>query len=118
MKWRYAEWDVHVDRSKFYELDGGTKVVLSQPDATIKVSSGIARPEILTNVITQIRQLKISPRIDRMTMFTLDGTFNTLSLGIDDLRTTYIWHTLPEEWMGLEILVDLLLDTHKSLKQA
>ena len=116
-KWRYAEWNVDADRSKFYELDGKTKVVLSQPDPTIKVKSGIARPELLTHIIIHIRQLKISPRIDRLTMFTLDGNTSTVSLGTDDLRTTYSWHTLPDEWKDLEKLVDMLLDVQKLLEQ-
>ena len=116
-KWRCAQWNVSVDRSKFFELDGKTKVVLSQPEPTINVNSGIARPDLLTDVIVHIRQLKISPRIDRLKMFTLDGSINTLSLGIDDLRTTYSWHTLPDEWEGLKKLVDMLHDTQKLLEQ-
>jgi len=48
-------------------------------------------------------------------MFTLDGEMNTLSLGVDDLRTTYTWHTLPEEWNALDQLVNMLLDLQKKL---
>ena len=118
VKWRSAKLDVYADWGKFYESDGRTKVVLHQPDPTIKIKSGIATPDLLTDIVTYIRQLTITPRVDRLKMFTLDGSYQTLSLGTDDLRATYRWHTLPEEWKDLEKLVDMLLNTHKILEQA
>ena len=117
VKWRSAEWDVQVDRAKFYETDGGTKVFLFQPEPTVTIKSGIVTPDLLTDIVTHIWQLTITPRVDRLKMFTLDGSYHTLSLGTDDLRTTYKWHTLPDEWKDLEKLVAMLLDTRKLLEQ-
>lgn len=116
LRWRIAEWDIYADRAKFYESDGLTKVVLHQPDPTIKINSGTTTPEFLTDIVSYIRHLTITPRVDRLEMFTLDGSYHTLSLGTDDLRTTYRWHTLPDEWKNLEVLVDMLLDTQKILQ--
>jgi hypothetical protein len=98
--------------------DGLTKVVLHQPDPTIKIISGITTPEFLTDIVSYIRHLTITPRVDRLKMFTLDGSYHTLSLGTDDLRTTYRWHNLPDEWKNLEVLIDMLLETKKILQQA
>src|SRR5436190_19258382 len=69
VKWRSAEWDVHFDREKFYELDGGTKVVLFQPEPTVAIKCGTATPDLLTDIIAHIRQLAITPRVDRLGMF-------------------------------------------------
>ncbi|MGC4102133.1 hypothetical protein [Ferruginibacter sp.] len=109
VKWYYTEWDIVADRSKFYELDGMTKVVLIQPQPTIKITSGAITPGMFADIIAHIRQMKISPKIDPLHMFTLDGSFNTLSLGIGDVKTIYSWHTLPNEWNDIEKLVDMIL---------
>jgi len=116
VKWRKAKWDMQADYYKFYETDGVAKFITSIPKATVEVKSGTAHYELMTDVVSAIRKLNVQPRIDRQTSFTLDGSTIIFSLGTGDLRTTYSWHTLPEEWSELQQLVDSLLALQSHLE--
>jgi len=116
VRWRRAEWDNHADWNKFYESDGKTKVILSEHQPTLTIMNGVAPFDVLTEIISHVQTLKISPRIDRLKMFTLDGSLDKISIGVDDLRTTYIWHTLPDEWKELRQLADMVIELYKKLQ--
>ena len=61
-----------------------------------------------------MRSLSIPPRIDKPGSIILDGCNYTLTIGVDELQTTYKWHLLPNEWAALQQLANMLEDLNES----
>ncbi len=112
--WHLSIWDRVADSVKFKPIEN-LKYIGQEIIPTILHTKGSGHIQSVQAIISAIAHLSISPRIAPLARFTLDGSYYTLPLGVDDLHTTYSWHTEPEEWQGLVDLVDLLLQFQEEL---
>jgi len=111
--WHKRTWDIWTDHEHYFERDLVPKALVIDKSPTIHFDAGyfpVSDLEVLTKMISE---LDIRPVIDPLRMFTLDGALYTIMFGVDYVRTTFSWHTLPDGWSSLEKLADYLVEKCK-----
>jgi len=91
-----------------FSVTGSLKYFHHTPQPAIKYENGEADISRIEKLILLIKGLSIAPRIDTLKFFALDGSNYTLTIGVDDVKTIYKWHTCPEEWQDLQTIADML----------
>jgi len=113
--WHRSIWDRVADSVKFTPI-GNLPYIGKEIIPTIVQTAGSGDIQSMQAIINTIANLSIRPRINPLNRFTLDGSHYTLTIGVDDLHTTYYWHTSPDEWQDLEDLADQLLRFQEGLR--
>lgn len=114
-RWYLATWDRQLNWDKFFNPIEKLKYVGSEIQPLISTRTGTLVPETLTPIVEVIQNLSIKPRLDKLKVMTLDGSNYDLCFGVDDLHCKYSWHTMPEEWISLRKVVDMLLNLQNEL---
>jgi hypothetical protein len=107
--WHKKTWDIWKDHEHYFERDGQPKALVIDKSPTIVHKSGTLSATELATLKRMIKEFRIVPVIDPLSMFTLDGAMHSITLGVDAVQTGFSWHTLPEEWKDLEMLTGYLL---------
>ena len=115
IKWLISTWDNQSDWEKFHDPIQNLKYIGKDIKATITSKTGVTERPLVQDVLDFVRNLSIKPRVDRLKFITLDGSYYSLNVGVDDIHTTYRWHTTPEEWSDLKKLTEMLLDLQTAL---
>lgn len=108
--WVKKIWDIVTDREHYFERDNKPKALVIDKVPSINHISGKLQKNQLERLKDMARSLHVVPIIDPLRMFTLDGAMNTISLGVNDLKSTFTWHTLPDRWEDLEKLADFAVE--------
>jgi hypothetical protein len=115
-KWFRSTWVKSSDISKFENPIEKLKYIGKDIQPTIKFESGEVDFDKTKAITDHVRTISINPRIDGLKRMTLDGGQYTLTLGVEQIQTTYKWHTLPDNWKDLQKTANMLLDLSESLK--
>jgi hypothetical protein len=107
--WHKKTWDIWKDHEHYFERDHKPKALVIDIHPTILHESGTLQPNELEALQKMIRELQIVPVIDRLRMFTLDGALHSIAFGVDAVRSSFSWHTLPEGWADLEMIAGYLV---------
>jgi hypothetical protein len=114
LTWHLSIWDQIADGAKFTPINNlayiGREIV-----PTIIQTSGTRDMQSIQAITSAIANLSIPPRIIPLNQFTMDGSYYTLTIAVDDTSTTFNWHTSPEEWQGLVDMADQLLRLQEEL---
>ncbi|MBN8854093.1 MAG: hypothetical protein BGO55_06855 [Sphingobacteriales bacterium 50-39] len=109
VKWFRTTW-LKTAETYDFSVVGSLKYLHDTPKPTIKYENGEADISRIESLMQLIRNISIPPRIDKPGFFALDGSNYTLTIGVDDIKTIYKWHTCPEEWQELQTITDMLYD--------
>lgn len=114
-RWSKNVWDIMADREHYFDQDNVPRKSVVDKTPNIIHQSGKLNYNELQELQKMARSLSIVPIIEPLPMFTLDGAMHSISLGADDCRITFSWHTLPNEWQELQVLADYLIDLCKPI---
>jgi len=109
VKWFRTTWLKTAEPYDFGVV-GSLKYLDQIPTPTIKYETGEADISKIEKLIQLIRGLSLPPQIDKLKFMTLDGSYYTLTIGVDDVKTIYKWHTCPKQWQGLQVVANMLLE--------
>jgi hypothetical protein len=116
--WYRTTWLKSIDAPKFSDLIENLKYIGQTIKPTVRYESGSIAKEKLKDIIESIQTLSVPANLDKPSGFVLDGTWYTLTIGVESMQTTYKWHYLPDNWTTLQKLVQMLQDLNeKFLKQ-
>jgi hypothetical protein len=113
VQWCCVQWDKNKDYELLTDPLKQLKFVTGSQSAVPSLSKNEGQTTIstLAPVVALLRSLCVRPVVENEHGFTLDGTYFTISIGIDNVRSVYSWHTLPRGWEDLETLAVLLKQT-------
>jgi len=116
VNWYRTTWLRLVDAPKFSNPIESLKYIGRTITPTIDKQSGTTKAEKLKEIIDFAQRLSIKPTLEQWGGVVLDGTYYTLTLGVESILTTFKWHHLPECWMDLKKLADMLEYLDKELE--
>jgi hypothetical protein len=106
--WSKTVWDIVADRERYFERDNKPKALVIDKAPSIYHQSGKLQFKELERLKSMIEKLCIVPPVEPLRSFTLDGSMKSVSLGVDELRSSFSWHTLPDHWENLQELADFV----------
>jgi hypothetical protein len=116
VQWYRTTWLKHVDAPKFLNIIETLKYIGQTITPTIKKETGTVSKDNLKGIMDFAKGLSIKPNLEKLGGFTLDGTYYTLTIGVESIQTTFKWHHLPENWTDLKVLADMLEDLNKEIR--
>jgi hypothetical protein len=115
VQWYRTTWLRLVDAAKFSNPIESLKHIGQTITPTIKKESGITGTSKVKEIIDFAKRLSIKPNLEQWGGIILDGTYYTLTIGVESTLTTFRWHHLPDNWLELEKLADMLEELNKKL---
>lgn len=115
LKWYRTTWQKSVDAPKFNDPIQKLKFIGQIIKPTIKYESGDIELKVVGHILEFIKTISIRPRLERWGGIILDGNFYTLTISVESVEAKYKWHYLPDEWIDLQKLADMLEELNNQL---
>ncbi|MES2774710.1 MAG: hypothetical protein V4722_11025 [Bacteroidota bacterium] len=115
VQWYRTTWMRFVDLPKFSNPIEGLKYIGQVITPTIIKESGTTNIKKLKGIIEFAKGLSIKPNFEKWGGIIIDGTCYTLVIGVESTQTTYKWHYLPDSWIELEKMADMLEELNRDL---
>lgn len=113
--WYHTTWLKTLDSIKLLNPVESLKYVGKEIAPTMVYAKGEIGLEVIAPILARIRGLVVPPKIDKVGAIVLDGVYYTLTIGVESMQTTYKWHYLPDEWLALGKVADMLVALYKEL---
>jgi hypothetical protein len=104
-----------IDEPKFLDPIENLKYVGKKIEPTFKYESGIIDKKDIEFIIDFVKTLAVKPCLGKGRGIILDGTYYTLEIGVESIKTIYKWHDLPDDWTALEKLAAMLEELNLKL---
>lgn len=115
IKWFRTSWLRLEDAPKFYNPIEKLKQIGKEIKPTILYENGTTKLNYMIPVLDFVEKISIKPRIEKYGGIILDGINFIITIGVENIQSTYKWHYLPEEWQELEILANMLIELNEKL---
>lgn len=108
--WFRSIWLKDEDAPKFLHPIESLKYIGKTINPTIRILSGEFNASDTEPLLALIRNLSVKPYIDSDRRIVLDGCQHTLTIGTDNISSSYHWNHLPQEFTELDRVVELLTE--------
>lgn len=110
VRWFRSIWMKDEDAPKFLNPIESLKYTGTTIVPTIRILSGEFKASDTEPLLALIRNLSVKPYIDSDGAIMLDGCLHTLTIGTDNISTSYHWNHLSQEFAELDRVVELLTE--------
>jgi hypothetical protein len=115
IQWYRTTWLRLVDTPKFSNPIESLKYIGRTITPTIKKEAGTTGNDKIKDIIDFAKGLSLKPNLEKWDGIIVDGTYYTLTIGVESTQTTFRWHHLPDSWTDLKKLADMLEYLNKEL---
>ena len=115
LKWYRTTWKKLIDAPKFSDPILSLKFIGQAIKPTIEYESGETELAIVKHILDFIKTISIKPQLEKWERIILDGNHYTLIISVESLESKYKWHHLPDEWLDLQKLANMLEEFNTKL---
>jgi hypothetical protein len=114
VQWFRTTWLRLSDSQKFTPIEN-LRYIGKNIEPTIKYESGVINKRTIDDILSFIETISIKPKIEKWGGIILDGIYYTVTIGVENTRSTHKWHYQPDNWEDLQILASMLQKLNESL---
>ena len=113
--WHRTTWLKLVDTPKFNDPMESLKYTGQKIVPSIEYQNGSTDIQHAKEIIDFVKSLSLKPLLEKWGGIILDGCYYELTIGVENIATTYKWHYLPQDWTDLQKLADMLDNLNRNL---